>query len=173
MSRLIYFRISWYLTSLKDVLYVREEKMFRGQFFTEWVLTAHHHHRHRENLLAVCRRGNVAKSDGGETGHGEVERGDVQSVLAGTPFPLARSAGVVAIRRPDAQGQLVQPAVRLDAVGGLVNDLVVPDAVPDAGEPVGHQAEDTNQQDQNRCPVLQVVVQFPGHSTQTQQADHF
>lgn len=37
---------------------------------------------------------------------------------------------------------------------------------------MGHQSEHTHQQDQNSCTVLQVVVQFPGHPAQTQQADH-
>lgn len=34
------------------------------------------------------------------------------------------------------------------------------------------QSEHAHQQDQNSCTVLQVVVQFPGHPAQTQQADH-
>lgn len=34
------------------------------------------------------------------------------------------------------------------------------------------ESEHTHQQDQNSCAVLQVVVQFPGHPAQTQQADH-
>lgn len=45
-------------------------------------------------------------------------------------------------------------------------------SLPDAGEPVGHQSKHTDQQDQNRSTVLQVVVQFPGYPAQTQQADH-
>lgn len=44
--------------------------------------------------------------------------------------------------------------------------------LPDAGQPVGHKAEDADQQDQNSCSVLQVVVQLPSHPAQTQQADH-
>lgn len=44
--------------------------------------------------------------------------------------------------------------------------------LPDAGQPVGHESEDADQQDQNGCSVLQVVVQFPSHPAQTQQADH-
>lgn len=136
------------------------------------VLTAHHHHSHRENLLAIRGRSDVAKPDGGETRHGEVQRGDVQRVLVGPPLPLSCSAGVVAVRSPDAQGQLVEPAVCLNGVGGLIDDLMVPDAVPDAGQPVSHQAEDTHQQNQDGRSVLQVVVQLPGHSAQPEQADH-
>lgn len=70
-------------------------------------LTAHHHHRHGENLLAVGGRGDVAEADGGEAGHGEVEGGDVQGVLVGASLPLARPAGIVAVGRADAQRQLV------------------------------------------------------------------
>lgn len=44
--------------------------------------------------------------------------------------------------------------------------------VPDAGQPVGHQSKNADQQDQNRCTVLQIVVQFSGHSTKTEKADH-
>lgn len=135
-------------------------------------LTAHHHHRHGENLLSICGRSDVPKSDGGETRHGEVERRNVQRVLVGSPLPLSRPAGVVSVRSPDAQSQLVEPAVRLYGVGGLIDDLIVPDAVPDAGQPVGHQTEDAHQQKQDSCSVLQVVVQLPSHPAQPEQADH-
>lgn len=128
------------------------------------VLTAHHHHCNGENLFTICGRSNVAKSDGGETRHGEVKRGNVQCVLVGTALPLAGTTGVVAVRSTDTQGQLVEPTVCLDGVCGLIDDLVVPDTVPDAGQPVGHQAEDTHQQNQDGCSVLQVVVQLTGHS---------
>lgn len=37
---------------------------------------------------------------------------------------------------------------------------------------MGDESEDTDQQDQNSCAVLQVVVQFPSHPAQTEQADH-
>ena len=43
--------------------------------------------------------------------------------------------------------------------------------VPDAGEPMGSQSEDTHQQDQHGRPVLDVVVQFTGDPTQTQEPD--
>ena len=46
------------------------------------------------------------------------------------------------------------------------------ESLPDASQPVSHQSEHADQQDQNSSPVLQVVVQFPGHPAQTQQADH-
>jgi len=45
-------------------------------------------------------------------------------------------------------------------------------SVPDASEPVGHQAEHADQQHQHRGAVLQVVVQLSGNPAQTQQADH-
>ena len=94
------------------------------------ILTSHHHHGHREDLLAVAGGGDVAEADGGQAGHGEVQRGDVQRVLARAALPLARAAGVVAVGRSDAESQLVEPAIHLDGVGGLVDDLVVSDAVP-------------------------------------------
>lgn len=103
------------------------------------VLTSHHHHGHREDLLSVGGGGDVAEADGGQAGHGEIQRGDVQRVLARAALPLARPAGVVAVRRSDADGQLVEPAVHLDGVGGLVDDLVVSDAVP-----VGFQQQSLN-----------------------------
>lgn len=137
------------------------------------VLTAHHHHSHRENLLAICRRSDVAKPDGGEARHGEVEGGNVERVFVGAALPLACTAGIVPVRSSNTQGQLVEPAVGFDGVSVLVDDLVVPDAVPDAGKPVGHQAEDTHQQHQDGRSVLQVVVQLAGDSAQTQQADDF
>lgn len=34
------------------------------------------------------------------------------------------------------------------------------------------ESKHTHKQDQNSCTVLQIVVQFPGHPAQTQQADH-
>lgn len=37
---------------------------------------------------------------------------------------------------------------------------------------MGHKSEDADQQNQDSCSVLQVVVQFPSHPAQTQQADH-
>lgn len=94
------------------------------------VLTSHHHHRHRKDLLPIGGGGNVAKADGGQAGHGEVQGGDVQRVFARTALPLARAAGVVAVGRTDAVSQLEEPAVHFNGVGGLVDDLVVSDAVP-------------------------------------------
>lgn len=44
--------------------------------------------------------------------------------------------------------------------------------LPDASQPMSDESEHTDQQDQNSCTVLQVVVQFPGHPAQTQQAHH-
>lgn len=137
------------------------------------LLTANHHHGHRENLLPISGGRYVPKSYRGKACHGKVERGYVQGVFAGPSFPLARARGVVAVRGPDAQGQLVQPTVRLDGVGQLIYHLVVPNAVPDAGQPVGHQPEHTHQQHQHGSTVLQVMVQLPGHPAQPQKAHHF
>lgn len=139
----------------------------------DWVLTAHHHHSHGENLLAICCWSNVTKSNCGQASHGEVERRNVQRVFGRTSFPPAITASVVAVRSSNTQCQLVEPAVCLNGVGGLINDLVVTNAVPNAGKPVSHQAEDTHQQDQDRSSILQVVVQFSGYAAQTEQADDF
>lgn len=62
------------------------------------ILTSNHHHGHREDLLSVRCGGNVAEADGRQAGHGEIQRGDVQRVLARATLPLARTAGVVAVR---------------------------------------------------------------------------
>lgn len=52
------------------------------------ILTANHHDGHCEDLLDVCGWGNVTKAHTGETCHGEVQRGDVDRVLAWPTFPL-------------------------------------------------------------------------------------
>lgn len=44
--------------------------------------------------------------------------------------------------------------------------------VPNAGQPVSSQSKDTHQQDQHRCSILNVVIQFTGDSTQTEKPDH-
>lgn len=105
------------------------------------LLTSHHHHGHGEDLLPVAGGRDVAEADGGQAGHGEIQRGDVQGVLAGAALPPARAAGVVSVRRADAEGQVVEPAVHIDGVGGLVDDLVVADAVP-VEDSVSHQDEE-------------------------------
>lgn len=45
--------------------------------------------------------------------------------------------------------------------------------IPNAGEPVCGQPKNTDEQHQNSRSVLDVVIQFTGNSTQTQQTDHF
>lgn len=62
------------------------------------LLTSHHHHGHGEDLLPVSRGGDVAKADGRQAGHGEIQRGDIERVLARAALPLARTTGVVAVR---------------------------------------------------------------------------
>ena len=44
--------------------------------------------------------------------------------------------------------------------------------VPDAGQPVCSQPKNTHQQNQNSCPVLDVVIQFTGDPTQTEKPDN-
>ena len=150
--------------------------MKRGSSIIQWntsQLTSNHHHRHSEDLLSICGRSDVPKTDTRQAGHCEVKGRYVHRVLAGPAFPPSQAGGVEAIRRPRRLPQLVEPAVHPHAVGVLVDDLVVSDAVPDAGQPVGRQAEHANQQDQDSSPVLNVVVQLASHTAQPQQSDHF
>lgn len=137
------------------------------------ILTANHHDGHGKDLLNVCGWGDVPKAHAGEAGHGEIQRGDVDGILAGTPFPLPWAGPVKLVRGASVHGQLVEPAVVADGLGVLVEDLIVPDAVPNAGHPVSGQPEHTHQQDQHSSSILNVVVQLPGHSSQTEQPDNF
>lgn len=45
--------------------------------------------------------------------------------------------------------------------------------VPDTGEPMSDQHVEAEQQDQHRCSVLQIPVQLPNHSSQSQQTHNF
>jgi len=136
-------------------------------------LTSDHHHGHGEDLLDVRVGRDVPEADAGQAGHGEVQRGDVDRVLAGPALPLAAARHVEPVRLPRRLAQQEQPAVHPHAVGDLVDDLVVADAEPDAGQPVGRQAEHAHQQEQHGGAILDVVVQLPGDPAQAQQADHF
>lgn len=44
--------------------------------------------------------------------------------------------------------------------------------IPNAGQPVSSQSKNTDQQDQHSRPVLYVVIQFTGNSTQTEKSNH-
>lgn len=44
--------------------------------------------------------------------------------------------------------------------------------IPNAGQPVSSQSKNTDQQDQYSRPVLNVVIQFTGNSTQTEKTNH-
>lgn len=44
--------------------------------------------------------------------------------------------------------------------------------IPNAGQPVSSQSKNTHQQDQHSRSILNVVVQFTGDSTQTEEPDH-
>lgn len=50
--------------------------------------------------------------------------------------------------------------------------IAAPYRVPDAGQPVGHQHVEAEQEYQHGRPVLQVAVQLADHSPQPEQADH-
>lgn len=136
------------------------------------ILTANHHHSHSKDLLPVRRGGDVPEPHAGEAGHGEIQRGDVDGILARPALPLAESRGVEAVGCSYGLPQLVEPALGADGVGVLVDDLVVTDAVPDAGQPVRGQPEHAHQQHQHSRPVLDVVVQLPSHTAQPEQPHH-
>lgn len=93
-------------------------------------LTSDHHHGHGEDLLSVRVGRDVPEADAGQTGHGEVQRGDVDGVFVGPPLPLPRAAGVEAVRIAHRLCQDVEPAVHAHDVGFFVNDLVIADAEP-------------------------------------------
>lgn len=61
------------------------------------ILTSNHHHGHSKDFLSICCRGDVAKADAREAGHGEVQRSDVDGVLVRPTLPLPY-AGVEAVR---------------------------------------------------------------------------
>lgn len=135
-----------------------------------FLLTSDDHHAGGEYFLVVRFGGDVAETDAGHAGHGEVEGRDVHG-LAGRPVDqLGRIALVgpdVGVRRLSHVGQLPEPAV-LDAVVGVR----AADRVPDAGQPVGHQHVEAEQQDQHGRPVLQIAVQLAHHAAQSQQSHH-
>lgn len=156
---------------IPDVL---TESAFTGTRKTQsLILTANHHHSHSKDLLPIRGRSDVPEPDTGEAGHGKIERGDVDGILAGPALPLPEPGGVEAVGGAYGLPQLVEPALGADGVGVLVDDLVVADAVPDAGQPVRGQPEHTHQQHQHGRPVLDVVVQLPSHAAQPQQPHHF
>lgn len=93
-------------------------------------LTSNHHHGHGKDFFSVCRRGDVAKADARQAGHGEVQGSDVDRVLVWPALPLPRTAGVEAVRRAHRLSQDVEPAVRAHDVGFFIDNLVITDAVP-------------------------------------------
>lgn len=94
------------------------------------LLTSDHHHGHGKDFLPVRRRGDVAEADAGQTGHGEVQGGDVDRLLVRAALPLSGAAGVEAVRRAHRFRQHVQPAVWTHDVGFFIDDFVIADAVP-------------------------------------------
>lgn len=94
------------------------------------VLTSDHHHGHGKDFLSVRRRGDIAEADAGQTGHGEVQGGDVDRLLVRTTLPLPGAAGVEAVWRAHRLCQHVQPAVRAHDVGFFIDDFIIADAVP-------------------------------------------
>lgn len=136
------------------------------------ILTANHHHGHWKHLLHIRGRSYVSKSYSCKACHGKVEWGHVQRILAGSSFPYP-CTGVISVRSPNAQGQLVEPTVYLDGVRHFIDDLIVPNAIPYASQPVGNQSKHTHQEHEDCGSILQVMVQFPSHAAQSQEPHHF
>ena len=114
-------------------------------------------------LFAVGVGRDVAEADAGERAEGEVEGGDVLGGEGGA----ARVGAVVVL--VGLVGELVEPGDR-DAARGVGAPLRVADGVPDAGEPVGDEREQADEEEEDGGAVLAVAVQFAGHAHQAQQA---
>jgi hypothetical protein len=133
-------------------------------------LTRNDHHADREDPLVVGLGGHVAEPHRRHARHGEVERRHVHRLPGGAVDQLGRVGVVgphVRVGTLGYVGQLPQPAV-LDAVVGVRPAY----GVPDAGQPVGHQHVEAQQQDEHGGAVLQVAVQLADHAAQPQQAHH-
>ena len=134
-------------------------------------LTSDNHHAGGEDLLVVGFSGDVAEPDAGHARHGEVQRRHVHGLPGRSVHQFGRVAVIgphVSVRTLRHVGQFPQPAV-LDAVVGVRTSY----RVPNAGQPMGHQHVEAEQQDQHGCSVFQVAIQLADHATQSQQAHHF
>lgn len=138
---------------------------------TKSLLTSDDHHAGGEDLFVVGFGGHVAEPHAGHARHREVEGRHVHC-LSGRSVDQLGGVGLigpdVGIRRLGDIGQFPQPAV-LDTVVGVRPA----DGVPDAGQPVGHQHVEAQEQDQHSGSVLQVAVQLANHSAQPKQPHHF
>lgn len=137
------------------------------------ILTANHHHSNGKDLLPIRSRSDVPKSNTGEAGHREIQRGDVDWIFAWSAFPFSRAWHVKAVRCSYGHPQLVEPAVSSDLVCILIENFVVSYAVPNAGQPVRCKTKHTHQENQDCCSVFNVVVQLPSYATQAKEPDHF
>lgn len=137
------------------------------------ILTANHHHGNSKDLLPICSRSDVPKSNTGEAGHCKIQRGDVDWILAWPTFPFPKARCVKAVRCSYWHPQLIEPALSSDRVCILIDNFIVSYAVPNAGQPVCCETKHTHQQDQDCSSVFNVVVQLPSHTTQPKQPDYF
>lgn len=131
------------------------------------ILTANHHHRNSKDLLPVCSRCNVSKSNTSEAGHCKIQWGDVDRILAWSAFPFSKARRVKTVRCSYWHSQLIEPALSSDCVCILIDNFIISYAVPNAGQPVCCETKHTHQQNQDCCSIFYVVIQFPSNTTQT------
>ena len=134
-------------------------------------LTSDNHHASGEDLFVVRLGGDVAEADARHARHGEVEGRHVHGLAGRTVDQFRRVALIgpdVGVRRLGHIGQFPEPTV-LDAVVGVGPA----DRVPNAGQPVGHQHVETEEEDEHGRSVLEVAIQLPHDPAQPQKAHHF
>lgn len=64
--------------------------------------------------------------------------------------------------------ELPQPAVDV-----AVLRITSADMIPNAGEPVSDKHVEAQEEDEHRGSILEIAVELPDHSTQSQETDHF
>lgn len=130
------------------------------------ILTANHHHSNSKDLLPICSRSDVPKSNTSEAGHGKIQWGYVDRIFAWAAFPFSKAWCVKAVRCSYWHPQLIEPALSPDRVCILIDNFIVSYAVPDAGQPVCCKPKHAHQQNQDCCSIFNVVVQLPSYTTQ-------
>lgn len=134
-------------------------------------LTCNDHHANREDPLVIGFCGHVPEPHGSHARHREIKGGDVHRLPRRSVHQLRRIGVIgphVRIRILGDVRQLPEPVV-LDVVVGVRT----PDGVPDAGQPVGHQHVEAQQEDEHRRAVLQITVELADDASQAQETHHF
>lgn len=135
-------------------------------------LTSYNHHANGEDLLIVRLSSDIPESHRCHARHREIQGRYVHGpsrrpanqlilddVLVGDPAEVELLLGHVA--------QLPEPAV-----GHPVLRVTAADAVEDAGQPVGHQHVEAQQEYEHGSAILQVAIQLADDTAQAQQSDH-